>query len=236
MKELFLLAFAVFINSSFANENSKPDLTLWATNYYTPIYKVSEEGHALLSMKNYPLEYKKQEAIVTQKQWCFSAMEGSVALDFGDKGIQTFNYAGTDTYQVDCSDYFGDRFPATSKVRFKTSRSKFGEGTLYYNLIPYKTIAVDHSFIEFGSVIYIPQAKGTKIKRKDGKVFIHDGYFFAGDKGGGIKGNHIDIFTGNSKSHKFSFIKNNEQGTFKAYLVKDQKVVARMLKDHLKNW
>lgn len=65
-----------------------------------------------------------------------------------------------------------------------------------YKLFPYRTIAVDKNHIAYGSVVFIPDAVGTEILKKDGKTFLHDGYFFAGDTGAAIKTNHIDVFTG----------------------------------------
>ena len=57
-------------------------------------------------------------------------------------------------------------------------------------LKPYRSVAVDPREIPFKSRLYIPAFNGKKLP--DGKV--HDGFFYAHDRGSAIKGKHIDIF------------------------------------------
>lgn len=82
---------------------------------------------------------------------------------------------------------------ATGKGRFAFVDAAFGMGVKGYHLIPFKSIAVDESIIPIGSKVFIREAVGAKLP--DGS--IHDGIFYAHDVGSGIKGMHIDIFTGN---------------------------------------
>ncbi|MCR9203129.1 MAG: 3D domain-containing protein, partial [Halobacteriovoraceae bacterium] len=68
----------------------------------------------------------------------------------------------------------------------------------------------------------------------DGSETVHDGYFFAGDTGGAIKGTHIDVYIGVAKKNPFSWVKSNSSGTFKAKVVNDP-VIKQVLTDlHLK--
>ena len=75
--------------------------------------------------------------------------------------------------------------------RFRITSAKYGLGSTGCPLIPYKTIAVDPRFVKLGSVLYIPQLKGTKLP--DGTT--HDGMFIAADRGH-FRGAHVDVFTG----------------------------------------
>lgn len=213
------------------DDSDKKSLTLWATNYYTPIYQASMNGIPLKDMGENTLAGGVYPVLLTKKEWCYSAMEGSVSVRFPGGDQKTFNYAGKTTDQVDCSPYFGDDFPATNRVRFRTARSRWGDGISNFSLIPFRTIAVDPKVIPFGSVVYIPKAKGIRF-RWLGKEFTHDGFFFAGDKGGAIKGTQIDVFTGNSKNHNFSFIGNNKTKTFKAFIVEDDEVIEDLTRLH----
>lgn len=77
-------------------------------------------------------------------------------------------------------------------------------GRTYFNFVPYptgskarriyafKTIAVDPTFIPMESMVFIPKTKGIILP--DGTT--HDGFWQALDTGSAIKGNRIDIFTG----------------------------------------
>jgi 3D (Asp-Asp-Asp) domain-containing protein len=59
-------------------------------------------------------------------------------------------------------------------------------------VVAMRTAAVDKTLIPKGSILYIPQTVGLKMP--DGSV--HDGYWYASDTGGAIKGKRIDLFTG----------------------------------------
>src|SRR5262249_30756408 len=132
----------------------------------------------------------------------------------GRKGgtIGTYNYAGQGaTEQLDCSQFFPHSHPSairgTNRVRFEISKGPYGEGAAGFILVPYRTVAVDPSIIQIGSVIYVPDARGTSLQLSSGKRAAHDGYFFAADTGGVIKETHIDVFLGISSSNPFSLIK-----------------------------
>lgn len=59
-------------------------------------------------------------------------------------------------------------------------------------VVPMRTIAVDKNLIPRRTVIFIKETVGVKMP--DGKP--HDGYWYASDVGGAIKGQRIDLYTG----------------------------------------
>jgi 3D (Asp-Asp-Asp) domain-containing protein len=102
-------------------------------------------------------------------------------------------------------------------------------------LVPYRTIAVDSSQtpIPFGTVIYIPEARGKEITLPSGEVVKHDGYFFAADSGNLIKGSHIDVFSGVSTSNPFpEFVKSRSTETFTAYVINDSGIAEELNRTH----
>lgn len=188
------------------------DLTLWATYYYLQIADAVEDGVAVRDLAGNPLGPE-----VTRKDWCLGALEGSM-LVWEDGRATTYNYAGvSNDFTVDCSAYF-DHTPS-HRVKFRLANNPFGDGVRNYPLIPYRTIAVDPNVIPYGTVLYIPDARGVELELPDGSVVTHDGYFFAGDTGGLIKQTHIDVFYGVSRKNPFSFVKSRESGIFQAYIV-----------------
>lgn len=59
-------------------------------------------------------------------------------------------------------------------------------------VVPMRTIAVDKNVIPRRTVIFIKETVGLAMP--DGKP--HDGYWYASDVGGAIKGQRIDLYTG----------------------------------------
>lgn len=59
-------------------------------------------------------------------------------------------------------------------------------------VVAMRTAAVDRKLIPKGSILYIKETVGLKMP--DGSQ--HDGYWYASDTGGAIKGRRIDLFTG----------------------------------------
>ncbi|MDB5437630.1 MAG: hypothetical protein JWM33_57 [Caulobacteraceae bacterium] len=55
-----------------------------------------------------------------------------------------------------------------------------------------RTAAVDRSVAPLGSLLFIPETVGMLLPNGD----FHDGYWYASDTGGAIKGTKIDLFTG----------------------------------------
>lgn len=210
------------------NSDLGKKLNLWATYYNLPQLEVSSG--------DYPLRDKSGSELgprLTHRGWCDAAMEGSVRVLYKNGDAKTFNYAGiTSDNTTDCKDYFKID---VSKTKFREASGPYGDGYDQYILEPYRTLATDNTQIPLGTVIYIPKARGAKIILKSGRVIIHDGYFFAGDRGGAIKGNHLDVFIGtHSEAIFFPWIGSNETKTFDAFIVNDQKIIADLKNYHSK--
>ena len=62
--------------------------------------------------------------------------------------------------------------------------------------VPMRTVAVDRKLIPRRTVLFIKETVGLPMP--DGRK--HDGYWYASDVGGAIKGERIDLYTGNGKS------------------------------------
>ncbi len=198
--------------------------TLWATYYYLPQMEHSSKGHPLRSLQGDSLN-----VALNHRDYCVAAMEGSVRIrQNGTNAV--YNYAGrSPDNSPDCSDVF-PRHPNTGKIRWREAHSEFGDGAdrpeplLPWRLIPFRSLAVDPTVIPFGTVLFIPSARGVRIPLPKGGSTLHDGYFIATDKGGAIKDNHIDVFIGIAESNPFSFVKSSSQGTFTAYTVNTQDI------------
>ena len=59
-------------------------------------------------------------------------------------------------------------------------------------VVAMRTVAIDSKLIPKRSVLFIKETVGLKMP--DGK--LHDGYWYASDVGGAIKGQRIDLYTG----------------------------------------
>jgi len=59
-------------------------------------------------------------------------------------------------------------------------------------VVAMRTVAIDKNLIPKRSVLFIKETVGLKMP--DGSV--HDGYWYASDTGGAIKGQRIDLYTG----------------------------------------
>jgi len=200
--------------------------TLWSTYYYLPQVKSVANGKPLLDMQGNGLG-----PVLSLKNWCFSAMEGSVrVVNSGNEGT-TYNYAGTSADSpVDCTKFFAWD---VSKTKFRVAKGSYGDGVRQYKLVPFRTIAVDPTLIPYGSVVYIAKARGNKVTLPSGKRVSHDGYFFAGDTGGAIKGTHIDTYIGVSKKNPFNWVKSRASGTFRGVLVTDQSIIDKIYDLHV---
>jgi 3D (Asp-Asp-Asp) domain-containing protein len=63
-------------------------------------------------------------------------------------------------------------------------------------VVAMRTVAVDKNIIPKGTILFIKETVGLRMP--DGSR--HDGYWYASDTGGAIKGPRIDLFTGFSTS------------------------------------
>ena len=207
-------------------------LTLWATFYYVHEAPFDDSGIPLIDPDGHQTGAKLKSC-----DWCDAAVEGTVyTTDKNGKKI-TLNYANTGPEQaVDCdASCYKYRNYKNKKVGYSLwvpAGGEFGDGVSGYKLVPYRTIAVDKSVFPIGTLIFIPDAVGVEIVLPDGSKSKHDGYFFAADMGGDIKGDHIDVFLGLHGINPFSFVRSNSEKTFTAYQVKDSQVEQALTSIH----
>ncbi|HNK46699.1 MAG TPA: 3D domain-containing protein [Pseudomonadota bacterium] len=76
----------------------------------------------------------------------------------------------------------------------------FGQGVGGRALKPYRSIAVDKSFIPYGTRVYVPALSGVQMPGSYG--FVHDGCLSADDTGGAIIGAHIDWFVAEKANYR----------------------------------
>jgi 3D (Asp-Asp-Asp) domain-containing protein len=206
--------------------------TLWATYYHIWHATETPSGLPLLDESNQPISGR-----ISDRDWCMGAIEGTILINGTDGSVKTYNYVDhKGASQVDCASVLGISpiekpwITAVGMSRYRVARGPYGDGVMNYYLIPYRTIAVDKATIPYNSVVYIPKARGVAITLPSGESAVHDGFFFAADTGGAIKGNHIDVFGGVSETNPFpTFVKNSDKHTFEAFLVIDPDVI-QMLK------
>jgi len=235
VKSVWLLAFSfIFIDGAFAQftdsllsappKKSSVQHQLWATEYYVHI---TPEGGTIpfLAPNGDTLAFCNSTC-----DFCTACLEGTVFLLDSTGGHRVLNYDSRSSESQsncrECPKYAKSKLNVESwgSVRWKLS-SGFGEGVKGYRLVPYRTVAVDPTRIPYGTVLYIPAAKGIQIQLENGSTAEHDGYFFAGDTGGAIKGNHIDVFTGTDATHPFSFVHSSSSKTFPAFIVDHAEIV-----------
>lgn len=209
---------------------------LWATQYFVPSVNAVASGEPLINDDGEPLGPK-----LSARDWCNAAIEGTVAVRTVDGENKLFNFAGRgQTPQVDCRVVLGSPQLSTAInfTRFNLAKGPFGDGVRDLFLVPFRSIAIDkHQLngLKFETAIYIPKARGLELTLPSGAKAIHDGYFFAADTGGMIKGNHIDVFTGilpPAKNPFASFVKSTSSATFEAFLVSDATITAALKKMH----
>lgn len=220
-KTLFFILTLIIYSHCFSQSKTILELDLWATYYYVPTIQHDENGIDLLN-----IDEEKTGLKINPCDWCNASIQGTLIIKKGKTFV--LNYAGrSKTLQYDCRECTRyknyDGYLKTGKVLW-TYSSGFGKGVKDYNLVPFKSIAVDSSKIPYGSVVYIPDAKGISYTDTDGTLKKHDGYFFASDTGSKITGNHIDIFIGTETDNPFTFAKSNKDNTFTAYIIENKSI------------
>jgi 3D (Asp-Asp-Asp) domain-containing protein len=207
-------------------------LRLWATWYHVHTVDATPDGFRLLNPSGQPISPP-----IPGRDWCLGALQGVVTVKAADGTRRTYTYETVaHTAEVPCAGYF--KHPASwtraaGRSRFGVSRGPFGDGAGGYQVVPYRTIAVDTRLIPLGTVLYVPLARGVEITLPSGRKAVHDGYFFASDRGGAIRENHIDVFVGHWSQNPFpSFISSTPQRTFEAYVVADERVKPHLHRLH----
>jgi 3D (Asp-Asp-Asp) domain-containing protein len=192
------------------------DVKLWATYYNVPMFNHEPEGLDLYDVSGVPSGLR-----LSLCNWCKAAIQGTVSVK-KDGEVHLLNYGGRSTYMIndcrDCKAYEQyTHFEKTGKVLWKKSAG-YGEGVEGYRLVPFRTVAVDPGFIPYGTVLFIPEARGVAFEL-EGKQYLHDGYFFAGDTGSKIKDDQIDVFLGTALKNPFPFVKSNRNARFDAVII-----------------
>jgi 3D (Asp-Asp-Asp) domain-containing protein len=82
-----------------------------------------------------------------------------------------------------------------------------GNDSLGCRPIPMRTVAVDPRYIPRRTRLFIPETVGMRMP--DGS--IHDGYWYASDTGGAIRGQKIDLFTGHGRGSMRPAMRFNQQ-------------------------
>lgn len=218
------------MNLTFAlPEPAKTDLEaispIWGTFYYVKMAARVANGVPLKDMAGGDLGPQ-----LSRKSWCLAGIEGTVGIKEADGTITIYNYAGKrGSSQTSCDGFSGLSDPlvrALEKTRWKPAKGPFGDGAGGYVLAPYRTLAVDRATFPLGSVIYLPDARGVGLTLPDGTTATHDGYFFAGDVGGAIKGRHVDFFIGVREKNPFSFVTSSSSGKIPARRVVNAQTIS----------
>jgi 3D (Asp-Asp-Asp) domain-containing protein len=196
-------------------------LTLWATYYYVHTANAVEAGQPLLDEQGRELGPK-----LSVRDFCLAALEGTVRVIDSAGRATVYNFAGRgDVSQCDCSPIVPDLDPGPrenlGRTLWEVSRAPFGTGADSMALVPYRSIAVDPDVIDLRSVVYVPEARGTRVSLPTGRTAEHDGYFYAADTGGAVNDEHIDVFCGLSGENPFGFVTSDENEMFEACIVKD---------------
>ena len=214
--------------------SKRPKLTLWSTQYY--IHKFQSSGKIPFVLS----DGKETGLYADTCDFCASALEGTAFIEDSLGNITVINFEKTGEHSFvncrACDKYAKSKLTVENfgKALWKISKG-FGDGVLNYKLVPYRTIAVDKAMIPYGTVIFIPKVKGKPVLLPHGQKVIHDGYFFAGDTGGAIKGNHIDLFTGVFEGNPFiDVIQSNPTKTFEAFVITEQSIIDSLLFLHKK--
>ena len=216
--------------------NPESKRRLWATQYFVFPVTAVPNGQPILDMSGQSLGPQ-----VSPKDWCKAAIEGTMSVKTLDGKQKVFNFAGRGSGdQVNCQVVLNSPQlkPAINKSRFTVARGPFGDGVHNLFLVPFRSIAIDSAQLDglrFESAIFVPAARGTKLTLPSGREVVHDGYFFAADTGGMIKGDHIDVFTGivTDAHNPFpQFVKSDHNKTFDAFLVTDAQITAALKTMH----
>lgn len=209
-------------------------LDLWGTWYHMPVLEAAEPGpEAATGIALIGTDGQAISSPLSKADWCYAALQGSVWVK--DAGGNQSAYVFMDAEgpeQTDCDAALGDLSSgikrATRRARFAAYSHPAGCDARPTPMLAYRTVAVDPAVIPLGTVLYIPELRG-QIFRLGGEVFAHDGYVFAGDVGGAIKGAHIDFYVDNVTQPPLpGIISSHEANGFRAYTVsrKDPAVAA----------
>jgi 3D (Asp-Asp-Asp) domain-containing protein len=87
------------------------------------------------------------------------------------------------------------RWSASARLYHAGGGGATGNDSLGCRPVAMRTVATDPRYIPRRSRLFIPETVGMRLA--DGSV--HDGYWYASDTGGAIKGQKIDLYTGHGR-------------------------------------
>jgi 3D (Asp-Asp-Asp) domain-containing protein len=89
---------------------------------------------------------------------------------------------------------------------FPSKHKRWGVGVAKRALSPFRSVAVDPDHVAIGQMLYIPELEGlTMPGRKPWGGFVHDGCVVADDRGGNVRGQQLDFFTGRRSAYSALF-------------------------------
>jgi len=176
---------------------------------------------------------------VSLRDWCRAALQGSVSITGTDGAVRHYAFMDSDgPEQADCDAFLGD-LPegvkrASRRARYREMRDETGCGLRSLPLMPFRTIASDPRRLPSGSVVFAPALRGRSFALR-GRTFVHDGYLFAGDTGGAVRGGQIDIFTDGGEGDPLpGFIGHTPQARFSAFRVEPGAPAAQAIYEKLR--
>lgn len=209
---------------------------LWSTHYH--LWSSTEEPaggadvYAVLDPDDVPFP-AEAPIHLTGRDWCFMALEGSGRVQRLDGTVVTLNYAAQSDVAVPCERWLGARWRSQGRVRFGLAHGPYGDGVQDWQLVPYRTLAVDcdEQTIPFGAAVFVPAAVGDAFEH-EGVAYTHDGWFFAADTGGAITDQHLDTYTGTTEVADLDHVRSDPNAQrFDAQLVPADDPVAELLRD-----
>jgi 3D (Asp-Asp-Asp) domain-containing protein len=211
-----------FLLAAPAPQKLGPDLRLWATHYHTPIVTPAPKEMSAA----FPLIGRDGQWVsppLRQRDWCEAALQGSVSVKQGGKSTAYVFVDAGGPEQANCDEWLGNLSDgvktATRRARFMAVNHPLGCGVRNIPLMPFRTIAVDPGIVPLESVIFVPELRGITFEH-EGRRFTHDGYLFAGDRGGAIRGRHIDVFMVDGAAEPFEKVfASTSSRTFAAHIV-----------------
>jgi 3D (Asp-Asp-Asp) domain-containing protein len=210
---------------------------IWSTAYIAYLANESSgaDAVALTDMSGHRLGPQLPHA-----DWCHAAMEGTVSVHQPDAGFRTFNFAGQSTAAAtDCRDVFphvgAGVLEGTNRATFAAvpPDAPYGLGVATFRLVPWRSIAVDATVFPVPTVLFIPSLRGTHFTLPDGRQMQHDGYVMAVDKGGAIRGVHIDFFKGPTRDDTPpAGLASDEGHRIAAFVITDEAVIGQLRQLH----
>lgn len=210
-----------------ANLDRLEKVRLYSTYYY--VYQgTHSQNDADFALFNKQLNSFRVR--LPNNPWCKAAVEGTVRINVRGSDERGFNFADTGNAprRPNCQGLFSPSVNATAVAKSLwlelPQDAKFGFGNSHnIRLVPFRSIAADPRF-RTGTVLYIPSLRDKPFGSSTPQI-KHDGYVYVADRGGAIRGTHIDFFTGMQATNPFpAIIKSVPSGTFEAVVITDNAI------------